>query len=245
MRATDFEFRSRFWIFGLLYFVGFLPYWLGDENALVTVVHSIRPGMSDRGYHIAFGIAALVMFLAAMLRTWATSYLSTEVMKHEEVQSASLVADGPYRYVRNPLYLGNILMTFSFAALATRVGALITIIGVLVFILRLIGREEAQLEVSQGESYRRFLSAVPRLLPSVSPRLPSSGRAPHWGQAFAGETMMWGFGITVLIFAFTLKTGPLFFIPLTLSIASSFFFRGKVDEAQNTVSGEKEMGKSA
>src|SRR5690242_1254839 len=170
MRATDFEFRNRFWIFGLLYFAGFVPYWFHDQNALTSLMNAVNPGASERSVHIAFGIAAIVMFAAALLRTWATAYLSTEVMKHTQVQSASLVADGPYRYVRNPLYLGNLLMTISFGALASRVGAIITVFGVTTFIYRLIGREEAQLEKSQGESYRHFLSTVPRLFPSFTPR---------------------------------------------------------------------------
>jgi protein-S-isoprenylcysteine O-methyltransferase Ste14 len=232
MRATDFEFRHRFWIFGLLYFAGFVPYWFHDQNALTSLINAVNPGASERSVHIAFGIAAAVMFAAALLRTWATAYLSTEVMKHTQVQSSALVAEGPYRYVRNPLYLGNLLMTVSFGALASRIGAIIVIVGVTVFVLRLIGREEGELTAAQGESYRRFLAAVPRLFPSFTPRLPSSGRAPRWGQAFAGESMMWGFAITLLVFAFTLKTGPTFFIPLTLSIASSFFFRGRIDEAK-------------
>ena len=168
------------------------------------------------------------MALAALLRTCATAYPSTEIMKDKEVQSATLVADGPYRYVRNPLYLGNVLMTLSFGALASRVGAVIVVVGVIVFIYRLIGREEAQLEAAQGESFRRFRDAVPRLVPSVTPQLRSSGKKPRWAQALAGESMMWGFTLTVAIFAITLRTGPPFFIALTLSIASSFFFRGRV-----------------
>ena len=229
MRASDFEFRNRFWIFGLLYFAGFMPYWLHDQNALATVLNVFAPKLGEAAYHVAFGIAALIMLVAAMLRTWATAYLTTTVMKHTEVQSASLVADGPYRHVRNPLYLGNLLMTLSFGALASRVGAIVTIVGVTVFIYRLIGREEAQLEATQGESFRRFRAAVPRLLPSLAPRLPASGRQPEWKQAFAGESMMWGFTVTAAIFAVTLHTGIPFAIALTLSIASSFFFRGRIE----------------
>lgn len=226
MRASQFEFRHRFWIFGVLYYAGFAPYGSGDKNSLVSVIRYFSPEMSDAGYHIAFAIAALVMVFAALLRTWATAYLSTEVMKHGQLQSATLVADGPYRYVRNPLYLGNIVMAFSFGALASRIGAVIMIVGIIVFILRLIGREEAQLEAEQGAAFRRFRDTVPRLIPSIAPRLPSSGRRPRWKQAFAGESMMWGFFITTVIFAITLHTGKAFFIALVLSVASTFLFRG-------------------
>jgi protein-S-isoprenylcysteine O-methyltransferase Ste14 len=234
MRASQFEFRHRFWIFGLLYYAGFALYGSGDKNALVSVIHYFAPETTDAGYHIAFAMAALVMMFAALLRTWATAYLSTEVMKHGQLHSATLVADGPYRYVRNPLYLGNIMMAVSFGALATRVGAVIMIVGIIVFCLRLISREEGQLEAEQGQSFRRFREAVPRLIPSLTPRLPSSGRRPRWKQAFAGESMMWGFFITTVIFAVTLHTGKAFFIALVLSIASTFLFRG--NESKETAS---------
>jgi protein-S-isoprenylcysteine O-methyltransferase Ste14 len=240
MRASDFEFRNRFWIFGILYFAGFVPYWFHDQNALVSVLALVLPNASERAVHVSFGLAALVMTIAALLRTWATAYLSTTVMKHSELQSAALVADGPYRYVRNPLYLGNLLMTLSFAALASRVGAVIVVVGVTLFVFRLISREEAQLEVAQGESFRRFCEAVPRMLPAFSPRVAASGKSPRWKQAFAGEAMMWGFVIAVAIFAVTLKTGVPFFIAVSLSIASNFVFHGNgAESAESTASAGK------
>jgi protein-S-isoprenylcysteine O-methyltransferase Ste14 len=239
VRATEFEFRHRFWIFGLLYYCGFVPYWFHDKNALESVVRAVAPAISDRGDHVAFGLTALVMGLAALLRTWATAYLSTEVMKHSQVQSAALVADGPYRYVRNPLYLGNLLITVSFGALASRVGAVLIIAGIALFTYRLIGREEAQLEAAQGDNFRRFRDAVPRLLPSLRARVPASGRRPAWKQALAGESMMWGFTITAAIFAVTLRTGPPFFIVLALSIASNFFFRGTFRHSEAKANAEK------
>src|SRR5262249_49124499 len=54
-----------------------------------------------------FGCGALLVFLAAALRTWATAYLRAEVVHDASQHSEALVADGPYRYVRNPLYLAN------------------------------------------------------------------------------------------------------------------------------------------
>ena len=71
--------------------------------------------------------------------------------------------------------------------------------------LRLIGREEAALVASQGESYCNYQKAVPRLIPALRPRLPPSGGSPRWGQALAGEAFMWGFVLAMLAYAATMR----------------------------------------
>ena len=58
---------------------------------------------------------------------------------------------------------------------------------------------------TQGESYRGYVKAVPRFWPSLSPRVPSGGREPKWGQAFAGESFVWLFGLAELVIAVTLN----------------------------------------
>src|SRR5208282_256162 len=99
-------------------------------------------------------------------------------------RTEKLVADGPYRHLRNPLYFGNMLLAAGLALLASRTGSVVLILGNLLIVLRLIGREETALAQSQGEAYRAFLATVPRLWPSLRPRLPSGGLQPKWFQAF-------------------------------------------------------------
>jgi hypothetical protein len=84
-------------------------------------------------------------------------------------------------------------------------GFVVLLVLLTILALRLIGREEAQLTESQGESYRRYCAAVPCLLPSLAARLPASGKAPQWGQALIGEAFSYLFGIGELCFAITLR----------------------------------------
>src|SRR2546430_1608841 len=84
-------------------------------------------------------------------------------MSDPKLRTERLVADGPYRHVRNPLYLGTDLLALAMTPLASRLGAVTLAAGIFFFNLRLINREEAGLRAAQGESYARFMEAIPRL----------------------------------------------------------------------------------
>jgi protein-S-isoprenylcysteine O-methyltransferase Ste14 len=233
MKATEFEFRNRFWIFGVIFGVGFWLYAVDHVNIVQYLVnitvgeHSPRADLLAR---CALAFAALLMLVTALLRTWATSYLRSDVMQDNNLRAEKVVASGPYRHVRNPLYLGNILMAFGMGLLASRVGFLLIVVANLIFCLRLIGLEESNLQKEQGESYIEFCRRVPRLWPSLQPRLPDSGLKPHWKQAFLGELFMWGFFAAVTVFAVTLNAKALWItmaVSIILYIASSYLIAAR------------------
>jgi hypothetical protein len=152
---------------------------------------------------IVVAAGALLVFLTAALRTWGTAYLRTDIVHDTAQHSEALVADGPFRYMRNPLYLGNLPMAAGIGLLASRIGFLFLVAANWIFVYRLIFREEAALKQSQGESYRAYCQAVPRFWPSLRPRLPAGNGAPQWGQALAGESFIWLFGAAELCLAIT------------------------------------------
>jgi protein-S-isoprenylcysteine O-methyltransferase Ste14 len=233
MKATDFEFRNRFWIFGLIFGVGFWLYALDRVNAiqyLINITIGENSPHADLMARCALAFATLLMLLTALLRTWATSYLRTDVMQDHDLHAEKVVASGPYRHLRNPLYFGNILMAFGMGLLASRVGFVVIVVGNFIFCLRLIGLEESNLRKEQGESYIEFCRRVPRLWPSLQARLPDSGLKPHWQQAFAGELFMWGFFVAVAVFAITLNTKLLWIIlaaSVVAYIASSYLLEAR------------------
>jgi protein-S-isoprenylcysteine O-methyltransferase Ste14 len=227
MRATKFEFEQRFWIIGALIFVAFSLGAIDHVNFAVGLLHWIAPAIdpdSARGnfwLRFIFAGGALLILKSAALRTWATAYLRTEVVHDVSQHSESLVADGPYRYVRNPLYLANLPMMAGIGVMASRLGWLFLVVSMLIFVYRLILREEDGLKQTQGDSYRAYLKAVPRLWPSLSPKVPSGGGQAHWGQAIAGEMIFWLFGVAILCFAITLNiklTGIVF------AVGFAFYF---------------------
>jgi protein-S-isoprenylcysteine O-methyltransferase Ste14 len=208
MSNDNLVFRYRFWLFTLTFVVGFS---LGAiDHSILAVALLNLAGLGAGWYRAAFGIAALCVVLAALIRTWAAAYLQSSIVHDSRLHSEALVASGPYRYVRNPLYLGGLLLAVGLAMLASRAGAVVIIGGVLAITLALINAEERQLTAAQGESYVAYRKSLPRLLPSLTPRLPDAGIAPRWGQAFFGETMFWIFAFGMILFVITLQ--PLWII---------------------------------
>lgn len=228
MRATTFEFQYRFWLIGAIFGLGFWLYSADHVNAAVAIAtwiaaHTMVPEKVLLRPLYAFG--ALLTIMAATLRTWGTSFLSSDIVHDEAVRSERLVADGPYRYVRNPLYLGTTLLALGMGLIASRTGFAVIVIGVLIFDLRLIGREEAELTASQGESYRKYLNTVPRFIPSLTPRVEAAGRRSQWKQAFLGEGFIWGFAAATTVFAVTLKSDYLW---ITMGAAFAIYLVSKL-----------------
>jgi hypothetical protein len=150
--------------------------------------------------------------VAALIRTWASSYLNASVVYASEVKTESLVADGPYRHMRNPLYFANILLALGMGAMMSRIGFFVGIVAMAVFCYRLIFREETELQASQGEQYKRYQNAVPRLWPALRPSTASAGRQANWAAGFRAEFWCWGFAIAVAAFAITLNSTAFFVI---------------------------------
>lgn len=204
MKATEFEFRHRS-ILNLVHFwIAFQMYSVDRVNVVWAFAHWNTPRGALWARAI-FGFGALLLGAAAAIRTWAAAYLRSDVVHDTKLHTETIVADGPYRHVRNPLYIGTFLLTVGLGLLASRLGFAILVIGGAVRILRLIGREESELAKQQGETFREFCRRVPRLLFSLRPRVPASGMKPRWGQAFRGEVFMWGFFVMMVAFTITLQ----------------------------------------
>lgn len=102
--------------------------------------------------------------LAVVPGLWLRGYAAGYVKKNAE-----LTRTGPYAYTRNPLYLGSMLIAFGFAVAAGRVWLGVLLVGLFLAIYwPVILSEEAFLR-STFAGFDEYASAVPRLLPRLTP----------------------------------------------------------------------------
>jgi len=208
LAAGDVEYRMRVWIIAVIFFAAFQLYrWDHVSAAAALAALLTRAGGNAHAIEtVIFFIGAAATLAAAAVRTWAAAYMSSSVVHDPRVHDSRLVADGPYRHLRNPLYLGMILMAMGIGVAASRSGFVVLVLAITFFQYRLTLREERSLEATQGEGYRRYLARVPRMLPSLRPRVPAGGMRPQWWQAIRGELFMWAFAFTFVLFAATRNT---------------------------------------
>jgi protein-S-isoprenylcysteine O-methyltransferase Ste14 len=259
MKATRFEYRFRFWIHALIYVLGFaapwtyLAFWnsgsLGaqalNEPAWLEISTLLyRQGwLTYNAAVVALLIAALIFAgLGAWLRLLGTAYVDASIVQSNAMHAAGagggLLADGPYRRTRNPLYLGTLLHTIGISVLMPPSGAIFAIALLWVFQVRLALAEEPFLAARFGQPYLDYKNAVPRFLPAPTPQVASAGLAPRWGQALLGEIYFVGAFLTLAIFGWSfdrtaLRRGILISLGVAL-IARAFVPRTPADPINAT-----------
>ncbi len=110
--------------------------------------------------------ACLLLTIGFLLRVWATFHFYEQQMKVISLMpQKTLITSGPYRFSRNPLYLGGNVFIFFGAALllGSPTGLFVTAIHIPLMDL-LIRREEKQLEQNFGEDWVRYKKRVRRWL---------------------------------------------------------------------------------
>ncbi len=196
MRATKLEFRLRLVIIALILALGFWSPWIEAVHLgrRIALLEWLALGLSRLGL-LRFTVAspavilagAAIAALAVILRVWGTAYMGHGIVAHAEMQAGRIMADGPYRFARNPLYLGTWFMTIAMAFVMPPTGALFAVLLVGFFLLRLILGEEVFLASQLGEPYQAYTQTVPRLCPRLRGAPPSAGHKPQWVHAILAE----------------------------------------------------------
>ena len=165
-------YRGRTWVFGAIFFAGFF---IGGFVSGV-LHHAYVPAYRELGAHFGangatwmLAAAALCAMLCFALRVWGSSYLRAGVVWNPEARTDSFFVAGPFRYVRNPLYLGNIFLAIGVGLMAPVAGLAVIVIGNVLLVLALAQHEEVVLEARYGERFRAYAAQVPSLLPRLFP----------------------------------------------------------------------------
>jgi protein-S-isoprenylcysteine O-methyltransferase Ste14 len=208
MKATALEFRFRFAIHCVIFVLGFSApwdYWLhldgtgpnahlwGSLAALLAKAGVMSIGTA---FDLVLCAGIVCAVVGAWLRTWGAAYLGTGVVQDKRMHGAGVVADGPYRHVRNPLYLGTFVHTLALALLMPASGAIFAVLLIGLFQVRLILAEEPFLAERLGDAYSDYRAKVSRLWPAMRAQVSAGGARPRWAHAVAGEIYMWGVAVS-------------------------------------------------
>lgn len=88
---------------------------------------------------------------------------------------AELITHGPFAYVRNPLYLGNFLLSLGLCLMAWAWMPWMLLLFVALFGVQyslIVSLEEERLRQHFGQIYEKYLQAVPRFIPRLQPYSP-------------------------------------------------------------------------
>ena len=134
-------------------------------GCLLSLVLPIGPRLaSPNGLALGVGVTFVAIGLAlAVLSIRRFRLAGTSVVPGEP--STALVVEGPYRFTRNPIYIGFVLLYFGLAIILTSLWVLVLLIPVLIVLQRgVVEREETYLERQFGDAYRKYQARVPRWL---------------------------------------------------------------------------------
>jgi len=210
VRATQFEFRFRVAIGFLIYVLGFWAPWaryLGSGRVSTTWLE--LPGAITSAHWLSLENATILITVLALLcaikgtvfRVWGTAYLGTAIVHDKSMHRTAVVASGPYRYTRNPLYLGTFIFSLAVSILMPPTGAIFFLVAQAFFYYRLILAEEAHLASQQGEAYLAYKEKVPRFWRSIRARVPASPAKPQWVTSLLAESYYVSFTICFAILA--------------------------------------------
>jgi len=149
---TDFVVRTLVWL-------GALAWWLYLRLPKGASLRDVRPGLPGV-------VGALLTIGGAAVYVWAARRLAGVAATPE-----TLLSSGPYRYVRNPLYLAAAAVfagaSTMYAPWRARDVPAVTIIAVLAHLF-VVRHEEPATRRRLGAAYDDYCARVPRWIPRIS-----------------------------------------------------------------------------
>ncbi|MDP4117271.1 MAG: isoprenylcysteine carboxylmethyltransferase family protein [Bacteroidota bacterium] len=119
-------------------------------------------------YSMAIGLAIAVV--GELIRLWGVSWAGSET-RTTDVGGTFLIISGPFAYVRNPLYVGNILMYTGLGIMSYALFPYLQIAGLVFFVTQyyfIVSKEEEYLRGQFGVPYAEYTKNVNRFFPKLS-----------------------------------------------------------------------------
>ncbi len=136
-----------------------------DSPSMIQTIGALL-GLSR--FHVflyGYSFLAMCMLGLSLLRMWAGSLLSSKTVMSFKIRTDSLITEGPYKIVRNPIYLADLLAMFCFSVCLPLIALLMPVLFSLHYSL-LIKYEEISFKNNSNEKYHHYISDTPKLFPS-------------------------------------------------------------------------------
>jgi len=103
-----------------------------------------------------------------------------------------LITTGPFAHVRNPLYLGNLLIYAGIGVMSYALWPWLVIVALAYFVVQytlIVSLEEEHLASAFGDEYDRYRASVGRFVPRFSPYGAGRNEQPEldWKRGFVSE----------------------------------------------------------
>ncbi len=118
-----------------------------------------------------------------LMRFWGVSWAGSETRTTGGVGGTYLVISGPFAFVRNPLYVGNILLYTGIGIMSWSLFPYLQIVAILFFAVQyhfIVLEEEKFLKEKFGEAYKNYFKNVPRFIPRFTPYKDSTLEQPPY-----------------------------------------------------------------
>ena len=124
-----------------------------------------------RASELSLIVGFVVAVTGELIRFWGVSWAGSETRTTSGVGGSFLVISGPFAHVRNPLYIGNILMYVGLGIMSFSLFPYLQIVALLFFLFQyylIVGEEEEFLAKKYGADYDEFRKNVPAFFPRIS-----------------------------------------------------------------------------
>ncbi len=135
---------------------------------IVMALLVIPPRAADAGTGWLVWAGLAVVVVGELIRLWGVHHIGS-VSRTRSERLGPLIDSGPFARVRNPLYVGNVLLWLGFA-MSARLPWLAPVVFVLLALEyhAIVRWEERLLATRIGPPYVDYLRRVPRWLPSLT-----------------------------------------------------------------------------
>jgi protein-S-isoprenylcysteine O-methyltransferase Ste14 len=133
---------------------------------LLVMIWSAQPTV------LSLVIGFAVVFVGELIRFWGVSIVGAETRTTGTVGGTFLITNGPFSYVRNPLYLGNMLLYEGVGIMSMALFPWMLLVAIAWFYVQyylIVTREEEYLAATFGGEFDEYRKNVRRFVPRLRP----------------------------------------------------------------------------